>query len=161
MRLSEFSSPKQYSRNSIPLPFPSSCPTSLKICPDPQAAADKLGLPQANLTEQQREMRIVKNIGLFGGVVGVITGSDEARLQVSIICSLTVFREPSTMTRDRNLRAKSRDSYRRIASESYRCDSNRQRSLAVISLPETQKLVLTDPAFVVLRFESRDWRSFV
>ena len=27
--------------------------------------------------------------------------------------------------------------------------------------PETQKLVLTDPAFVVLRFESRDWRSFV
>ena len=46
-------------------------------------------------------------------------------------------------------------------SESYRCDSNRQRSLAVISPPETQKLVLTGPAFVVLRFESRDWRSLV
>ena len=27
--------------------------------------------------------------------------------------------------------------------------------------PKTQKLVLTEPAFVVLRFESRDWRSFV
>ena len=53
--------------------------------------------------------------------------------------------------------AKSRDSYRRIASESYRCDSNRKSHLP----PETQKLVLTDPAFVVLRFESRDWRSFV
>ena len=57
--------------------------------------------------------------------------------------------------------AKSRDSYRRGASESYRCDSNRKRSLAVISPSETQKLVLIDPAFVVLRFESRDWRSFV
>ena len=32
--------------------------------------------------------------------------------------------------------AKSRDSYRRIASESYRCDSNRQRSLELISLPQ-------------------------
>ena len=31
--------------------------------------------------------------------------------------------------------------------------------LAVISPPETQKLLLTDPAFVVLPFESRDWRS--
>ena len=30
-----------------------------------------------------------------------------------------------------------------------------------ISSPKTQKLVLTDPAFVVLRFESRDWRSLV
>ena len=26
---------------------------------------------------------------------------------------------------------------------------------------KTQKLVLTDPAFIVLRFESRDWRSCV
>ena len=25
----------------------------------------------------------------------------------------------------------------------------------------TEKLTLTDPAFVVLQFESRDWRSFV
>ena len=30
-----------------------------------------------------------------------------------------------------------------------------------ISPLKTQKLVLTDHAFVVLRFESRDWRSFV
>ena len=29
-----------------------------------------------------------------------------------------------------------------------------------ISLQNTE-IVLTDPAFVVLRFESRDWRSFV
>ena len=27
--------------------------------------------------------------------------------------------------------------------------------------PKSQKLVLTDPAFVALRFESRDWRSLV
>ena len=27
--------------------------------------------------------------------------------------------------------------------------------------PTAQKLDLTEPAFVVLRFESRDWRSFV
>ena len=61
-----------------------------------------------------------------------------------------------------NLRgAKSRDSYRRIAGESYRCGSNHHCSLAVISPPKTQKLVLTDPAFVVLRFESCDWRSLV
>ena len=41
-------------------------------------------------------------------------------------------------------RAKSRDSlstYRRIASESYCCDSNRQRSLELISPPKTQDLV--------------------
>ena len=44
--------------------------------------------------------------------------------------------------------AKSRDSYRRIASENL----NHWRSLAVISPPKTQKLVLTDPAFVMLRF---------
>ena len=31
----------------------------------------------------------------------------------------------------------------------------------VISPLKTQKLVLTDPAFVVLRFESRNWRSLV
>ena len=30
-----------------------------------------------------------------------------------------------------------------------------------MSPSETQKQVLTDPAFVVPRFESRDWRSFV
>ena len=46
-------------------------------------------------------------------------------------------------------------------SESYRCDSNRWRLLSVVSSPETQKSVLTDPAFVVLLFESHDWRSFV
>ena len=56
---------------------------------------------------------------------------------------------------------KSRDSYHRIASENYRYDSNRKSSLVVISPSKTQKLVLTDPAFIVLRFESRDWRSFV
>ena len=32
---------------------------------------------------------------------------------------------------------------------------------AVISPSKTQKLVLTDPAFVAPRLESRDWRSFV
>ena len=48
--------------------------------------------------------------------------------------------------------AKSRDGYRRIARESYRCDSNRWRS----SPPKTQRLVLGDPAFVVLRFGSCD-----
>ena len=49
-----------------------------------------------------------------------------------------------------NLRwAKSRESYRRIASENYRSDSTLK----------TQHLVLVDPAFVALRFESRDWRS--
>ena len=57
--------------------------------------------------------------------------------------------------------AKSHDSYHRSASESYRCDSNRKRWLAVISPSETQKLVLIDPAFAVPRFESRAWRSFV
>ena len=57
--------------------------------------------------------------------------------------------------------AKSRDSYRRIASESYRCDSNHQRSLAVTSHPENTELGLVDPVFVALRFESRDWRSLV
>ena len=30
-----------------------------------------------------------------------------------------------------------------------------------ISLQKPQNLVLTDPVFVALRFESRDWRSFV
>ena len=30
-----------------------------------------------------------------------------------------------------------------------------------ISFKNTQKLVLTNPAFAVPRFESRDWRSFV
>ena len=53
--------------------------------------------------------------------------------------------------------AKLRDSYRRIASKSYRRDSDHQRSLAVTS----QGLVLIDLAFVALRFELRDWRSFV
>ena len=57
--------------------------------------------------------------------------------------------------------AKSCDNYCRVGSESYRCDSHRGRLLAVISPSETQKSVLTGPAFVVLRFESRDWRSFV
>ena len=47
---------------------------------------------------------------------------------------------------------KSRYSYRRIASESYRRDSSKTQKLS---------LVLTEPAFVVPRFESRDWRSFV
>ena len=28
-------------------------------------------------------------------------------------------------------------------------------------LPTTQNMVLVDPAFVALRFESRDWRSMV
>ena len=56
--------------------------------------------------------------------------------------------------------AKSRDSSCRIASESYRCDSNRWRSLELTSPPKTQELVLIGPAFVALRFESRDWRSF-
>ena len=54
-----------------------------------------------------------------------------------------------------------RDSYCRTASESYRCDSDRQRSLEVRSPPNKLKFVLADPAFVVLRFESRDWRSLV
>ena len=34
-------------------------------------------------------------------------------------------------------------------------------ALEVISAPHSQKLVLTDPAFVVPRFESRNWLSFV
>ena len=36
--------------------------------------------------------------------------------------------------------AKSRDSYRRITSESYRCDSNRQLSLVVIYLPQNTEM---------------------
>ena len=49
-------------------------------------------------------------------------------------------------------------------------DSNHKRSLAVISPPKAQKSlsppkalksVLIDPTFVVPRFGSRDWRSFV
>ena len=58
---------------------------------------------------------------------------------------------------------KSRDSYRRIASESYRCDSNRQRSFERISPPPSKDsgVVLIGPAFVALRFESRDWCSLV
>ena len=49
--------------------------------------------------------------------------------------------------------AKSRESYRTNASESYRCDSNHWHSLAVISPPEHTDLVLVDYAFVALRFE--------
>ena len=59
---------------------------------------------------------------------------------------------------------KSRDSYRRIASESYRRDSNRVRRRSYLPPPPKKKeypLVLIDPAFVALRFESRDWRSLV
>ena len=52
--------------------------------------------------------------------------------------------------------AKSRDSCRRSASESYCCNSNHQRSLAVICPSKAQKLVLAEPAFVMPRFESRD-----
>ena len=39
---------------------------------------------------------------------------------------------------------KSRDSHRKIASESYRRDSNHWRSLAVMSLPKTQTMVRRD-----------------
>ena len=49
--------------------------------------------------------------------------------------------------------AKSRESYRRIASARW--------SLGLISPAKTQDLVLIGPAFVALRFESRDWRSLV
>ena len=52
-----------------------------------------------------------------------------------------------------------RESNRRIASESHRHDANRYCSLAVISPPpppKTQNRVLIDPAFVALRFESRN-----
>ena len=55
--------------------------------------------------------------------------------------------------------AKLRDSYRRIASDNL---LPRFELLAfVCGPPKTQKLVLIDPAFVVPRLESRDWRSFV
>ena len=57
--------------------------------------------------------------------------------------------------------AKSRDSYRRIASKIFiaiRIASVRWRSYLP---PKTQKLVLTDLAFVALRLELRDWRSLV
>ena len=47
--------------------------------------------------------------------------------------------------------AKSRDSYCRIASESYRRDSSHQHSLVVICPPKT----------VAPRFESGDWRALV
>ena len=57
--------------------------------------------------------------------------------------------------------AKLRDSYRRIASESYRCDSNRKRSVELISPPKAQDWFLIGLAFVALRFESRDWCSLV
>ena len=57
--------------------------------------------------------------------------------------------------------ARSRESSRRIASESYRSDSNHWHLLAVTSPLKIQKLVLTGTAFVVPRFESRDWRSLV
>ena len=52
--------------------------------------------------------------------------------------------------------AKSRDSYRRIASATYRRDSNHWHALVVISPSKTQKVVFIDPASVVPRFESRD-----
>ena len=52
-----------------------------------------------------------------------------------------------------------------IAEMLARVISPRFNSLAFVGgigdTPQTQKLVLIDPAFVVLRFESRDWRSFV
>ena len=54
-----------------------------------------------------------------------------------------------------------RESYRRIASESYRSDSNHKRSLASYLPVKTHNLVLVDLAFAALRFESRDWRSLV
>ena len=64
-------------------------------------------------------------------------------------------------TNKRGLRwAKSCNSHRRSANESYRRDSNHLRSLAVKSPSKTQKLVLIALSFFAPQFGSRDWRSF-
>ena len=57
--------------------------------------------------------------------------------------------------------AKSRDSYRRVTSKSYRCDSNRYHLLELTSPPKTQDCPHRAAVFVALRFASRDWRSLV
>ena len=48
----------------------------------------------------------------------------------------------------------------RMASENDCRDSSHYCSLVVTSPLKTQKLVLIDPVFVVLPFDSRDWHSF-
>jgi len=50
-----------------------------------EAAAGRLGLPSPDFTEEQRHSTIVKNVGLLGSVVGVITGCSMGLLNLLLI----------------------------------------------------------------------------